>query len=371
MGAIKIKQIKKDSLFDIKDTWGRLCNLEGSDIFQSFEWALNWWNSYGYNKDLFTFVMTENNAPIGLAPLVITKEPFNHLPARKVELIYRMGLIAPFRKKETVKELFVSLKDMKKKWDMIDFSDMDCDDDIIDILERESGKAGLYFLLKEGDPYPYIDMDMSWEEYWNSRDGKFKRELRRCFRNMTKAGGKINININFYDTSRPVELKKAFEKIVALSLKSWKAKSSSALCSKRENEKFLKGLIDIFSKKGKVEISFLEYNGEPISGTLGIIHKDIFYGFKTYYDERFARLSPGNLLFHSLLKKLFSYGIKRAELLKGLFPQKLRWLTGMHKKAHVMIFRNLPYSRLLRFSETHLRPLVKYKNRGKMYVNYK
>lgn len=354
MGVIKIKRIDDREFASIGRIWDKVCAEDSANIFQMFEWACNWWKVHGYNKELLVLVVTEDDSPIAIAPLIITKEPFNRLPARKVEFLYRMNFIIRSRKEEVMREVLNYLKAIQGSWDIIDFSDMEYDSKILDLFKKEAQGLGFDFLIKEGHPYPYVDVDISWEEYWLQRKGKFRRKLRRAGRAIEDIGD-ISININMYDYTRLSELEVALQKMITLSLKSWKAKLSSALGSKEANKNFYKGLVDMFSRKGKVEVSFLEHKGVPIAGTIGVIYKNVFYGFNTYYDEKYAKLSPGNILMQALLKEIFSDSIVRVELLRGLFPQKLNWITGMHKKAHVMVFKSSLHSRILKFSETHLR----------------
>jgi len=354
MGLIKIKRIDDREFASIGHIWDKVCRRDSANIFQMFEWACNWWKVYGHDKELLLLVVTEDGSPIAIAPLVITKEPFNRLSARKVEFMYRMNFIIHSRTKEVIREVLNYLKAIQGTWDIIDFTEMDYDLKILDLFKKEAQGLGFDFLVKDDHPYPYMDMGVSWEEYLASRSNKFKKNLRYSHRLMERMGN-MNIAINIYDNAQFQEIKKALDEIFILSLKSWKAKLNTTLDSKKMNKDFYKGLVDMFSRKGKVEVSFLEHKGVPIAGTIGFIYKNVFYGFNTYYDEQYAKLSPGNILMQALLKEISSDSIVRVEFLKGLFPQKLNWLTGMHKKAHVTVFKKSPHSRILKYSETHLR----------------
>lgn len=354
MGLIKIKRIDDRDFASIGHIWDKVCAEDSANIFQMFDWARNWWKAYGYNKDLLMLIVTDGDSPIAIAPLVITKEPFNRLPARKVEFMHRMNFIIHSRKKEVIREVLNYLKAIQGSWDIIDFFDIKYESESIGLFKKEVQKLGFDFLVKDDHPYPYVDMGVPWEEYWASRSNKFKKNLRYSHRLMERMGN-MNIAINIYDNAQFQEIEKALEKIFILSLKSWKGKAGTAVGSSKENRNFYRGLMEIFSKKGKIEVSFLEHKGIPICFSMGIIYRNVYYVFKASYDEEYAKISPGNILTHSVTKTLFNNGVMRMEWLRGMFPQKRIWLTGINRKARVIIFRKSLHSRILKFSETHLR----------------
>ncbi|MBU4343503.1 MAG: GNAT family N-acetyltransferase [Candidatus Omnitrophica bacterium] len=371
MGVIKIKRIDDRDFASIGHIWDKVCAEDSANIFQMFDWACNWWKAYGYNKELLMLVVTDGDSPIAIAPLIVTRGPFNRIPARKVEFMYRTNFIIRYRKEDVIREVLNYLKGIQRSWDIIDFSGMDYDLEIIDLLEKEARRSGFSFLVKDGLPYPYVDMGIPWEEYWASRSNKLKKNLRYSYRLMERMGD-MNIDFNTYNNSQSQEVKKvALEKMFALSLKGWKAKAGIAVGSSKESRDFCRGLMEIFSKKGKVMILFLEHKGIPVSFAMGVMYRNVYYFFKTGYDEEYAKMSPGNILMHSSLKTVSNNGVIRVELLKGMFPQKRIWLTGINRKARVIIFRKSLHSRILKFSETHLRQWLGLNNKGDKHVKDK
>lgn len=358
MGKIKIRRIDNKEFASMGHIWEEVCEHDYASIFQTFEWACNWWKTYYRHKELLVLLVTDGDIPVAIAPLVITKEPFNRLPARKVEFMCRMNLIIRSGKEEVIGKLLDYLRCIQGSWDVIDFSDMEHDLEIIDLLEEEAKKSGFSFLIKDDHPYPYINMNTSWEEYWAKRSKSFKGNLRYSHKLMERMGD-MGVNIKIYDSLHSQEMKKAIDKAFALSLKSWQAKAGIAAGSSKEAMDFYHGLMEIFSKKGKVEISFLEHKGIPVSFSMGIIYGDMYYPFKMGYDEEYAKMSPGNILTYSVLQKLFNNGVMRMEWLRGMFPQKRIWLTGIDSRAHVVIFKRSLPSRILKFSETRVRQWIK------------
>ncbi len=353
MSLVKIEEVNNRSFFYLMDIWESFPDIDDSNFLQTFEWIHGRNETCKNAEELLTLIVTEGDYPIAIATFVLTREVFNRLPARKVGL--KINFIIPSRKRHAIKEILNYLKDIKRCLDVVFLSDIDLDLEIIDLFEKEARGSNFDLLIKEAEPYAYVDIDRSWEEYWSQRKNSFKRELRRAHRRMREIG-EVTINVKTYKGFQSPGIEEALEKVFALSLRSWKREFGTAIGSIVENRNFYTRLIKIFSNKGKIELSFLEHKGVPIAGLIGIIHRDVFYPFKTCYDEKYADISPGNILLHSVLQRFFNYdGVSRVEFLKGIFAHKSKWLTGVHKKARIAIFRRSLHSKVLKFSETHVR----------------
>ncbi len=358
MADFSIEVIHEKKFRDMRKDWDFLAADEKSNVFRLFDWSSNWWSVYGYNKELLIFLVRRNGKPIALAPFVVTREPFNRLPARKVEFIYRTNFMIMSDREKAIELIFGKLDELRAVWDVLDLTDLNDDKPLLESIKKESAKRGYECIVKKGHPYPYIDMACGWKSYWASRKTRFRKNLARSERLAAKKGD-IRVNIGIYGHEQERELEQGLKKMTDLSLKSWKAEKGIALGCNRHSRDFFGCLADTFSKKGKIEISFLEHKGTPIAGTIGIIYENIFYGFNTFYNSDYAKISPGNILMFAIIKKMFEDGFLRAELLKGLPPYKFLWLNGIHEKYDAVIFRKSPRSRILKFSETHVRKWLK------------
>jgi|GEM_PF-2577550 len=362
MDSVKVIRIDEAGFKNMQELWNSVLAGTDNSIFQNFDWARNWWDVYGGNKELLLLLCTERQHPIAIAPFVITREPFNRLPARKVELMYRTNLIiTPTKEAVAVRGIMEYLKDIQRSWDIVDFSDMRDDKILIDLFKQEANRLGFEVLVKEDLPYPYIDITKPWDEYWLERKGKFKKNIRRAQRLIKERLQEVNYKFNIYNQADLDEkrLLSDFERLVELSMKSWKIRYGTALGSSPERKEFYKRLIEVFSRSGKVEISFLEHNAIPMAGLLAILYKDVWYFFLTFYDKSYAEFSPGTLLLCNVLERVYKDGVSRIELLKGLFPIKLPWFTGISNRVHIVIFKNTLRSNILKLSEEVIRPLIK------------
>jgi CelD/BcsL family acetyltransferase involved in cellulose biosynthesis len=73
------------------------------------------------------------------------------------------------------------------------------------------------------------------------------------------------------------------------------------------------GMLEYYCEQGRrmaaagcLELAFLEHRGEPIAFEYGLAAKGVYYSYKVAYDERFAELTPGQLLRFQLLERFHS-----------------------------------------------------------------
>jgi hypothetical protein len=93
----------------------------------------------------------------------------------------------------------------------------------------------------------------------------------------------------------------------------WKGKNGrkSAIELHPELTNFYTQLANSLGASGNCEISLLKVDGDFVAGQFGLIVGDVIYILKIGYDERFRRLSPGNLLTAHTIYRLHAEGVIR------------------------------------------------------------
>jgi CelD/BcsL family acetyltransferase involved in cellulose biosynthesis len=109
-----------------------------------------------------------------------------------------------------------------------------------------------------------------------------------------------------YDTINTLPgLDVAFDEFLQLEASGWKSRVGHGRGAIKLNSKktdFYRRVLISFSKLDGCHIHFIRVDGHPIAGAFTIIVNDTCFLFKIAYDERFAKLSPGNLLTEYLIK---------------------------------------------------------------------
>ena len=119
---------------------------------------------------------------------------------------------------------------------------------------------------------------------------KKQKELRRQRRRLSELG-----RITYTSARRPDEIRDAMERFLALEASGWKGNQSSALLSDPSSATFARAMSRHFAQEQACWIDALELDGTPIAMGIMLVAGDVAFYWKTAYDERFARYSPGVL----------------------------------------------------------------------------
>ncbi len=87
----------------------------------------------------------------------------------------------------------------------------------------------------------------------------------------------------------------AFRRFVELEASGWKGRSDGAMLQKPDGLRFFLRTVCDFAAEGRVRFDSLDLDGEPIGMSIVVISGDTAFCWKTSFDERFAKYSPGML----------------------------------------------------------------------------
>ncbi|MFK0277327.1 hypothetical protein M2267_002170 [Ensifer sp. KUDG1] len=121
------------------------------------------------------------------------------------------------------------------------------------------------------------------------------RELRRQWNNLEKQGELV------YSVARqPADVRLRMEEFLALEASGWKGKARSAMVLDRFRAAFAREAITNLADGDSVRIHTLDLDGKAIASMVVFLMSGEAYTWKTAYDERYARFSPGKLLLAEL-----------------------------------------------------------------------
>jgi CelD/BcsL family acetyltransferase involved in cellulose biosynthesis len=134
--------------------------------------------------------------------------------------------------------------------------------------------------------------DLSPEAYFEaSLSGKKRKELRRQFNRLADLG-----EVTMARTSGDEHLARWIEDFLALEHSGWKGTQGSALASHQATTALFKEALFGAASQGKLERLTLSLDGEPIAMLVQFLTPPGAYSYKTAFDERYARYSPGVLV---------------------------------------------------------------------------
>lgn len=141
-----------------------------------------------------------------------------------------------------------------------------------------------------------------------SLSGKKRKELRRQFNRLSDEGA-----VTFERRDAAEGLDEWCTQFLDLEGRGWKGAEGSALASEPETTEFFRKAISGAAERGRLERLTLSLDDKPIAMLVNFVAPPGAFSFKTAYDERLARFSPGVLLQRENLALLARPGIEWAD----------------------------------------------------------
>jgi len=126
----------------------------------------------------------------------------------------------------------------------------------------------------------------------------------------------------------------------------WKGAAGTAIACSRHRADFYTDVTQRMGERGWLEWHFLELDGAPVAAHLAIRFGRSLVLTKIAYDEAYARLGPGNLLFRALAARAFADdGIDEVNCLTNMQWHQ-NWAMPTVGYHDMVITRNRPLPRL-------------------------
>ncbi|UIJ94344.1 GNAT family N-acetyltransferase [Sinorhizobium meliloti] len=117
------------------------------------------------------------------------------------------------------------------------------------------------------------------------------RELKRQWNNLAKQGALV-----YNVTRQPDEIRLRMEEFLVLEASGWKGRERSAMIMDRFRAAFAREAVNNLAEADSVRIHTLDLDGKAIATVIVLLMAGEAFAWKTAYDERFAKYSPGKLL---------------------------------------------------------------------------
>ncbi len=159
---------------------------------------------------------------------------------------------------------------------------------LVDVLAEQGRTAALVHreeravLASSETPDAYFEATLS---------GKKRKELRRQFSRLSELG---EVQIDRRDDTAGLD--RWTERFLALEAAGWKGLAGSALAADPGTASLFRASLHGAATRGKLERLTLSLAGEPIAMLATFLSPPGAFSFKTAFDERYSRYSPGVLL---------------------------------------------------------------------------
>lgn len=347
----------------LKEDWNRILN-QIPNYFPTitYEWVTSWVQANQKRiKNLYIVVVKSSRYEVvGIIPFYFYTTYMWRIPLTVLDLIgsqYHgmIDVIAPPEHLLAVLNLMVKVIFKEANhWDISTFRRLNYMRGATLFLERISEKKGLSFNEESFIRIPYIQLEGSWEEYYEQRDKHFKKEIRRKRRKLEQMG-----EIRWEVCESSIEAKH-FQEFLILENKGWKGKKGTSLLQRECLLNLYRNILSSESSEMLRPVIFnMRLNNELISSSVCFRTLDGLYVFKIAYDEAYHYASPGLLL--RLYEVEYSYrnGLKIYDFAGIEQPWMKKFANRSHYSIDFIMYKH-HFSSLIRYlGYTKIAPYLK------------
>ncbi len=183
------------------------------------------------------------------------------------------------------------------------------------VLDEQHRTAGLVHLEQRA----MLQSNLASEAYFElALSGKKRKELRRQFARLSELG-----DVTLTRSRGDEDLGRWIEQFLALEHSGWKGGAGSALASHQTTTHLFEAALAGAASHGRLERLTLALDDQPIAMLASFVTPPGAFSYKTAFDERYARYSPGVLL--------------QRENLAMLDDPLVRWCDSCAAADHPMI----------------------------------
>lgn len=295
----------KRGLWSMRTPWLSLtAHAEGKAFFHLYPW----YEAYleGIESDpesVYFFLAMRDRVPIAIVPLrhaSVTRFGFTldywesivqpHLPF--ADAVLAAGADAS----GVLDGLVAFLRQMAPRWHLLLFRRAPLHGAFSSLL----ASAQSPWLVDATHPVHVLGLKRSYEEMQTGFRGNFRKNLRKARKKMERAG-----RIEVERVRERDAVQDAFTRFMRLEAAGWKGPSGTrtAIACDPALVRFYRSLIAGFGALGRCEVNLLKLNGEDVAAQLCLLVDRTYVILKIGYDERHARLAPGNMLLETVLQQ--------------------------------------------------------------------
>jgi CelD/BcsL family acetyltransferase involved in cellulose biosynthesis len=317
-------------------TWNALlAETPGASFFHSLDWLETYWRHYGEGQRLRVLVVSSEDRPLGILPLVVRTEPTR--VGRLRVLTYPLHDWATFyspigpNPTATLVAGLSHIRQTRRDWDLLDLRWVDLDGNDRGRTERAMQHAGFHPHKQAWDQAPIVEFTGIWQDYWKGRNKHFRRNVERCERRLNEQGKVTYVRYRpagaaYGDGDPRWDL---YDKCVELSERSWQGSSvdGTTLCH-AEVRDYFRETHAAAAHAGAVDLNLMLISGCPVAFSYNYCCEGNVYGSRKGFDPGFGHLRPGLVLQKMMLEDGHSRGDRVYDLGVGSLDSKQDWLTS-------------------------------------------
>ena len=313
-----------------------LSQTPDATFFQSLDWLEAYWKHFGDGQQLRVLVVSSDRRPVGILPLVVKSESTRVGSVRV--LTYPLdawgtfyGPIGP-NPTATLTAGLRHVRQTRRDWDMLDLRWVDLDGCDRGRTEAAMRQVGLRPRKQGWDLAPMVDLEGTWEDYWNGRTKKWRHNVRRCRRRLAEQG-KVT-----YVRYRPQGAAcgqgdprwDLYDACTEIAQCSWQGSSANGTTLSHTSIcDFLRDVHAAAARAGSLDVNLLLVNGKPTAFAYNYHYQGQVYALRKGFDPNFTPARPGMVLESMVLEDSFRRGDSCYDMGVGSLEMKRHWQTSV------------------------------------------
>ena len=172
------------------------------------------------------------------------------------------------------------------------------------------------------------------DEFWASKMGTKSRKSLRYDQKSLREQGKVVLEV----ATDKKDVQALLPASCLVEVNSWKTEQVAGLYSIRGKRAFFFELLPKLAEKGRVRISMIRINDEPIAWELDLIDRDFIGVHNLSFDQNWKKYSPGKQLMEINLRRSWEEG-RSVDFLPCNFNYKEKMATRTESVRELHLFR--------------------------------
>jgi CelD/BcsL family acetyltransferase involved in cellulose biosynthesis len=311
------------SAFDVlAPEWDNLLQRSATaPFFMRHLYQRTWWQHLGHADLAIIAIRTEAGQLVGLAPLYAATSQAGQRQLSFVgcvDVSDYLDLLVDQAHVEPVYQALLDCLDQALAWDKLYLCSLPQTSLTHTRLAEVIRARGWQVHVKQQDVCPVITLAHAWEDYLAGIDKKQRHEIRRKMRKI-----ETEARTRWYVVDSLDGLEEAMHDFIELHQKSARDKEDFW----NDNLiRFFKALALELVEAGWFKLYFIEVNGLKAAAMLCFDYNNEFLLYNSGFDpEKFAQLSPGNVLTAYTIQEAIRLGRTRYDFLRGDEVYKFRF----------------------------------------------
>lgn len=291
---------------------GTLARSHHDTLFLTCAWQQTWWSTLG-EGEMRIVALREGGELVGIAPLFFAEDAHGVVTAAfigcKEVSDYLDFIVARGHEEAVLRSILNFLKSADcPPWHVLSLCNIREGSPTLtrfcELLAAEGWQPRVSF----EDVCPQVALPRSFEEYLMMLDGKERRELQRKLRRASE-----EVRVTFAeDAARLAEDVDDFIRLMKASTPEKAAFMTPRMAG------FFHAIARAMFERGRLQLAFLEVEGVRAATYLNFTYRDAVLVYNSGLDpQRFAYLSPGQVLIARLIEKAIAEGFRVFDFLQG------------------------------------------------------